>query len=498
MLEVLRSMIAASMRETADAYKERTGADIYVSLQQSLGRVLLTIAVREGKFSAATNALTNGELQHICDWLVAAHLRNEAWLSRVNNDGVPLKLAKFGTVGQIIDEANKAMAKRRGDGSGIDSESGIEMVFDCGDGWSVVQLTTSEALRHEGQTMGHCVGQGGYDQGLASGNIQIYSLRDQLQKSHVTIEIEIDAYSRCVNQIKGKGNAVPKADYIRKLVGWNKFVGLTAPVGELPFEFAIDTNGGLVELPTLLAGDVFEGDLTFYSEGGSISVPLTAGVVVNGDVIIATAPWFQGQGKTRVTLPERMDITGSLSLTGVVVDGLDIRADRLLVGDSTIMGIKKLAVTWAEFLMVSFADGALERADLSGNLIFENCHDAVFYNTTAFKGMLSIAHCVAGVSPIAPVRFEDGFHLKGAELDVENSFVAFEGSLRVGGYLSIHDGSVVEMPASLSVGKNLIVRESQIDRWPEHLDVRGLTVESSITVTGSQALAARPPMRGAA
>jgi len=116
-----------------------------------------------------------------------------------------------------------------------------------------------DALKYEGDTMGHCVG--GYTPDVANGKSRIFSLRDEKNEPHVTIEVkphhvmtwddvsmavgpskaselwnefnesggyeknadrEFDAFVRKkgivgpekIKQIKGKGNAKPKKDYI--------------------------------------------------------------------------------------------------------------------------------------------------------------------------------------------------------------------------------------------------------------------------------------------
>lgn len=109
----------------------------------------------------------------------------------------------------------------------------------------------SDALRYEGDTMGHCVG--GYCDEVAKGNTRIYSLRDEKGMPHVTIEtrpaVKIENYldyldqateqakllpqgytdedvrkiarqlalenePASINQIKGKSNLPPKEDYL--------------------------------------------------------------------------------------------------------------------------------------------------------------------------------------------------------------------------------------------------------------------------------------------
>ena len=91
-----------------------------------------------------------------------------------------------------------------------------------------------EALKYEGDTMGHCVG--GYCPDVISGKSRIYSLRDKRGEPHVTIEVqpmrgtELGRYAADlpegedvaamknpplrIKQIKGKQNAAPKEDYL--------------------------------------------------------------------------------------------------------------------------------------------------------------------------------------------------------------------------------------------------------------------------------------------
>jgi hypothetical protein len=109
-----------------------------------------------------------------------------------------------------------------------------------------------DALKYEGETMGHCVG--GYCPDVAEGRSKIYSLRDKKGQPHVTIEVQpgnldhglwyqsqpqevkdalkAEGYTgynvryspqfkeaqasapQDIVQIKGKGNKAPKEDYL--------------------------------------------------------------------------------------------------------------------------------------------------------------------------------------------------------------------------------------------------------------------------------------------
>ena len=84
--------------------------------------------------------------------------------------------------------------------------------------------TLEDALKYEGETMGHCVG--GYCPEVVSGNTRIYSLRDAKGQPHVTIETQPSRSNSIksmregnptdykITQIKGKTNRAPKEDYL--------------------------------------------------------------------------------------------------------------------------------------------------------------------------------------------------------------------------------------------------------------------------------------------
>jgi len=67
----------------------------------------------------------------------------------------------------------------------------------------------------EGNLMGHCVGQGGYCEGVTGGRKKIYSLRDAKGEPHATIEVTpLDNGFPLIQQIKGKQNAPPVDKYL--------------------------------------------------------------------------------------------------------------------------------------------------------------------------------------------------------------------------------------------------------------------------------------------
>ena len=140
-------------------------------------------------------------------------------------------------------ERKKAMAE-----TALKATEGMPIHKDYGDGFKWIELALpesrdtvkghpksgkaaykqlQEALKYEGDTMGHCVGN--YCPDVAEGRSRIFSLRDAKNEPHVTIEVrpgmppkeqaakgmrEIGGHLNKILQIKGKANAKPKKDYI--------------------------------------------------------------------------------------------------------------------------------------------------------------------------------------------------------------------------------------------------------------------------------------------
>jgi hypothetical protein len=69
-----------------------------------------------------------------------------------------------------------------------DQLEGIVTIMEFEDGFRWVDVQTEVCLQHEGTVMGHCVGQGGYTQGVQAGTTKILSLRDANNNPHATVE----------------------------------------------------------------------------------------------------------------------------------------------------------------------------------------------------------------------------------------------------------------------------------------------------------------------
>jgi hypothetical protein len=82
---------------------------------------------------------------------------------------------------------------------------GTEDVMPLSNNTKIVDIRTSDALALEGNIMKHCVGGSNYCNGVAKGDIKVYSLRDKNGISHATIELRMGSDQKYNNvfQIKG-------------------------------------------------------------------------------------------------------------------------------------------------------------------------------------------------------------------------------------------------------------------------------------------------------
>lgn len=92
--------------------------------------------------------------------------------------------------------------------SNINTGEGEEEIKTYNNGVRWVKLVSQQALDIEGKKLGHCVG--GYWDKVKSGSTIIYSLRDNKNNPHVTVEVSNDK----LVQVKGKQNQAPVAKYV--------------------------------------------------------------------------------------------------------------------------------------------------------------------------------------------------------------------------------------------------------------------------------------------
>lgn len=482
------------MQVEADNVRFATGVDIHDLLMASLGRVLLNDARRAGKLDRAR--YNPGHIAHINDWLVSARMHNDAWLSRRDADGNIPKLAKFGSVDQIVAEADKAMRKRLNHAANVVvQEHGVIKVHDCGDGYAIYRLRTPEALDREGFAMGHCVGQGAYDLGLTNNMTAIFSLRDGFGKSHVTIEV--DQAMGVVEQIKGKQNDLPKDEYMRRLIGWLD-PDLEIKKSELPAGFAVDRKKGLVEIAAFKPGDTFDGDLLFKFDdaGMDIAVPLPADFTVTGMLSVDGGDLINRMSRAmdarngmitplrdylpRLTLPSGLNVGSKLEIRACAVELDEFSASYLHLQACLLNRLPgRVSVDCA--FDSTYTDGPLPAIVFHRDVALEKCSGFTFGEGTRFMRDLyvSISRKPSGETLAPAVSIGDGTSCDGS-VHILRSDIEFKGAFSCASEMTLRKCGDVRMPDELCVGGNLTIEETFIDRWPTNLSVDGEQVYESV------------------
>jgi hypothetical protein len=276
----------------------------------SLGRVLLKGAKRNEDIHSL---VTGDQVRHIYDWLKAEVLNGAEWLSNCDEKGRPRKLLKFGSVAQIVQEADQAMEKaNQGTGKVSLIEGDEVLIAELEDGYSLVRMLTPAALDRESQVMQHCIGNGGYDDELTKEWARFLSLRDASGNPHVTMDISINDDRMNINQIKGKQNAVPIAKYLSILRPW--FAEMKATLTYMPERgLMVSSNEEIYhasELP-----DDFECKRDFRAhelEGARIPERLK----VHGHMSIIS---YDGEN-TQSHLPEGLYVGGDLTIRSPMIE----------------------------------------------------------------------------------------------------------------------------------------------------------------------------------
>lgn len=124
-----------------------------------------------------------------------------------------------------------------------DSQNGTQLIMALDKDFFLYRLTTVEALDFEGEHMNNCVGAGSYDKGIASGETEIYSIRDMNGYPHVTFEVKNKQMLQC----KGKNNMQPLLKYVPLIQKTIRTFNWEL-VGDKEYTFLIFQNGQYYDL----------------------------------------------------------------------------------------------------------------------------------------------------------------------------------------------------------------------------------------------------------
>ncbi|MCS4090142.1 PcfJ domain-containing protein [Rhizobium sp. BK176] len=287
---------------------------VRVLLSHCVGRIALRDYDRDTRVDFRRD---RRKIMHITDWLTAEVIRSAPWLARKDDNGVPKKLLKFGSIDAIFDEANKAMEQAAARVAHTQlTEKDVQVVAELDNGYKIVRLLTPAALDEESRMMRHCIGNGAYDAMLADDDNGYFSLRDPKGGSHVTLEIEEMKKYRSITQLQGKGNTLPVRRYLDMLKAFIKEID--AELGGTPGEmgFIIDDDGGVHLLSELPEGITVTRDTDLVSE---FAVVLPPNMTINGKLELGH------EGLTE--LPPGLTVTESLDISNTAIRELPADLD---------------------------------------------------------------------------------------------------------------------------------------------------------------------------
>lgn len=281
------------------------------------------------------------DIGHVADWIKAAVVNDAEWLRNVDEQGRPKKLLKFGTMEDLLKEADKSMRIEAQKLHGVKLKDGDEALHaEMSDGMYLVRLLTPAALDRESAEMQHCIGNGGYDD-LLDEDYLFLSLRDGHGKAHATLEIEDGA----ITQLQGKQNKLPAQKYIDTLVPFMRAHRFKVSVPARLLGFVVDTHENWYPLDDLPNGLIVESDLDLSSTrikvlpeglrvGGSLYVGKTDITALPKGLVVGSNLYAYRTGIT--ALPEGLRVGGSLfvSNTGITTlpDDLNVERDLYIRG----------------------------------------------------------------------------------------------------------------------------------------------------------------------
>ena len=429
-MEQLSTEHAALLESAIGVVARRSGYDATDLMRQSVGRAILRSYAHGGRATVYERA----DIEHVGDWLVASLDAGLAWLDNLDAAGVPKKFAKFSDVASVLAEAQRGMERLMKAAPVQAALPGEEVVVaELRDGYVLVGLKSPEALDRESKAMQHCVGLGGYDEGLAGGALSILSLRDAQGKPHVTMEV--DEYSRTVTQIKGKQNRFPLGRYFDMLVPWMAESGLSVLHSELAGGYFGAKDGSVRHFSDLKDGETIDGDLFLRFDAGQ---------------------------KEAVSLPRGLRITGRLN-----VSGDHPRPVSVSIGPGTTVD----GEAWFGWCAV---DGA-HNVGSKRKTTFTNCAVGPVPDGTRFETEVWIVTSLGYGDLLARAVFDNGLTLIGAGDTVIPSVADIRRELIVTGFDSLSFQAGCALSCDVTVKVNAV---------GGRIDVADLTVAGNLSLSG--------------
>ena len=409
-------------------------AEVRRLMYHCVGRVLVKIRNARRNWREAGLAV---DLKHVADWIEVAILHDEDWLANVDEQGRPKKLLKFSDLDGILKEANKAMIKRAMKTPVIKIDEGEEVVDHIfGDGWYIARLLTERALDNESAAMQHCVGHGIYDTDVREGRTVILSLRDPHNNPHVTIEIDVKANS--VQQIRGKQNERPKAEYARRVrifLNCRDYDQIYRPI---EIGIVVDEMGIKHNIDCLPEGLAIKGTLDL-KECALEALPRY--LEVRGDLNI--------ERSNIRTLPDGLKVSGSLRAAGSMLERL--RPDHGIARDIDVSKTRLSELP--------------DDLEVDGRLNISDTVITRLPRRLVITGDLDMKSTDVKVVP-ADMIVGFNYHLSSSGV---RRFEA--SSLYVGGSLVMNDCGKVHLPEFLSVENSMFIERTDIASGAKTMEI---------------------------
>lgn len=307
------------------------------------------------------------QVRHVADWIGAAVVNDADWLKQLDQ-GKPVRFKKIDSLEIATAEADKdmriarkAMAEKLKD---IPLGEGEKTAMELDNGYRMVRLMTATALDRESAGMGHCIGDGNYDQPLADGSSQFFSLRDAKNAPHATIEV--DTKENDLLQCQGKENKPPVAKYLPYLHDFlkDRRYRITSKVPAIRTGL-IQVGDAYYDIHKLPENLRVPGDLDL-NETSITSLP--KGLEVGGSLYLNSTPIN--------TLPEGLKVGSSLFLQDTPItslqDSLDVGGSLYLAGSKINSLPKGLHVRRDLSLRDTKISSLPQGLKVGGNLLISN------------------------------------------------------------------------------------------------------------------------------
>jgi hypothetical protein len=444
--------------------RHRSGQDIGKLIVQCLLPAMMRDAAKH-TVRGGNAAYYLSELEHVADWLASSLAADLKWLRNVDTNGVPKKFSKLVTVEDVKAEANRGTERLLRNTLSRPSAEGEEVtIAELADGYSVVSLLSPGALDRESKEMQHCVGLGGYDEGVRSGQLAILSLRDRKGKAHATMEVRVeDGY---VAQVKGKQNRFPVRLYFDVLLPWVAKQGYRINPQELAGGYFMQADGAIRHADELAEGEEIEGNLTLRFDGeGDVDLVLPKGLRITGDLAIR-AEYASGK---KVAFGTDTVVFGGVETVGAAVAGIEnvtAKSIRLIAGE--LHGVPDGSRISGDLYLSGVGIG-----DLLEKAVFESGVEIHDITWVTIPSGISVRGPVS-VTGAELVRVRKGASLTGdltihgavkdcvlsvaedvtvcGSLNVANCSAFLADGLRVGGDLFMKFGELENLPAKMEIG----------------------------------------------